>query len=106
MQRINQNSGEILQQVLEETIEAEGVFALPQSSLVKLFSEKLKINPNRLAHMMNEMGWKSTKAKWGGTDSARVAWVHPDYQLANGRVRGPDGYDEPVSAVEEETILI
>lgn len=106
MQRINQNSGEILQQVLEETIAAQGVFALPQSSLVKLFSETLKIKPNRLGHMMNEMGWRPVKAKWGGTDSARVAWVHPDYQLFNGRVRGPDGYDEPISVMEEETVLI
>lgn len=106
MQRINQNSGEILQQVLEETIAAQGVYALPQSSLVKLFSETLKIRPNRLGHMMNELGWRPVKAKWGGTDSARVAWVHPDYQLFNGRVRGPDGYDEPISVMEEETVLI
>jgi len=56
--------------------------------------------------MMNELGWRPERAKWGGVDYARAVWVHPDYQVAQGRVTGPDGYDEPVSQVEEELDLL
>ena len=106
MKSLTQASGQVVQQALEELISASGKFALPQADLIKLFSEKLKVNPNRIAHMMNELGWRSHKAKWGGVDFARVVWVHPDYQVAQGRVTGPDGYDEPLSPVEDEVEII
>ena len=106
MKSLTQASGQVVQQALEELIAASGKFALPQADLIKLFSEKLKVNPNRIAHMMNELGWRSHKAKWGGVDFARVVWVHPDYQVAQGRVTGPDGYDEPLSPVEDEVEII
>lgn len=102
MKRIAADSGEVLQQQLEEVIAAGGRFAVPQADLIKLFSDRIKINPNRISHMMGEAGWRSEKAKWGGTDYARAIWVHPDYQVSKGRVTGPDGHDQPVSQVEEE----
>jgi hypothetical protein len=71
-----------------------------------LFAEELRVNPNRIIHMMNELGWRSQRCKWGGTDYNRVVWVHPDYQIANGRVLGPEGFDQPVDAVEEEVELV
>ena len=106
MKRIVEASGEVLQQQLEEIIAASGRFAIPQADLVKLFSDKLKTNSNRIVHMMSELGWRPEKAKWGGIDYARAVWVHPDYQVARGRITGPDGYDEPVSQIEEEVELI
>jgi Family of unknown function (DUF5906) len=106
MRRITQASGEVLQQQLKETIDAGGRFAVPQGDLIKLFSDRLKANPNRIGHMMNELGWRPERAKWGGKDYARAVWVHPDYQVAQGRVTGPDGYDEPVSQLEEELELL
>lgn len=103
MKRLHAASGEVLQQELAEIIAGKGEFAIPQSDLRMIFVESLKANPNRLAHMMNELGWVPEKAKWGGTDYARVIWVHPDYRVSNGRVLGPDGYDQPV---EEEVEII
>ncbi|SPH22344.1 hypothetical protein ASD8599_03088 [Ascidiaceihabitans donghaensis] len=106
MQSISQASGQVLQQALEELIASSQKFAIPQRNLMKLFSERLKANPNRIVHMMNELGWRSSRCKWGGVDYGRVIWVHPDYQVANGRVLGPDSYDEAVDAVEDEVELI
>ncbi|WP_171233990.1 primase-helicase family protein [Ruegeria sp. HKCCA4812] len=106
IQRLHAASGEVLQQELAEFIAGTGKFAIPQASLRKLFFENLKVNPNRLAHMMNELGWIPAKAKWGGTDYARVIWVHPDYRVSNGRVLGPEGYDEPVDHIEEDVEII
>ncbi|PJE34324.1 hypothetical protein CVM52_22880 [Pseudooceanicola lipolyticus] len=106
MAQLHAASGEVLQQELEESIAAQGVFAIPQTTLRKWFAEKLKANPNRIPHFMHELGWHQEKAKWGGFDYARSIWVHPDYQVSGGRVRGPDGYDELVSAVEEAVEII
>lgn len=106
MKSLTQASGQVVQQALEELIAASRKFAVPQADLIKLFSEKLKVNPNRIGHMMNELGWRSSRAKWGGIDYAKVVWVHPDYHVAQGRVTGPEGYDEPLSQVEEEVEII
>lgn len=102
MQSLCQASGQVLQQVLSELIAAKGQFAFPQQVLMKLFTEQLKANPNRISHMMNELGWRSSSRKWGGVDHNRVVWTHPDYQIVNGRVAGPDGYDAPVDPIDEE----
>lgn len=106
MKRIHGASGEVLLQELEEIIAGDGTFAIPQSNLRRLFTEKLKTNPNRIPHFMNELGWVPEKAKWGGVDYVRALWVHPDYQVSNGRVLGPDGYDRPVVPLEEEIEII
>ena len=101
MQQIMGASREVLLVRLEELLAGLGSFAVPQEVLAKLFIENLKTNQNRIRHMMLELGWRSETAKWGGIDHRRVIWIHPDYQVTGGRVRGPDGYDEPVSQTEE-----
>ncbi|WP_197922923.1 primase-helicase family protein [Thiosulfatihalobacter marinus] len=106
MQQIIGSSREVLLVRLEELLASLGVFAVPQERLAKLFTEQLKTNQNRIRHMMPELGWRSETAKWGGVDHRRAIWIHPDYQVSGGRVQGPDGYDEPVSQVEEEVELI
>jgi len=106
MKRLSAASGEVLQQELEEILEGKGLRAIPQTTLRKLFSETLKANPNRIKHFMNELGWRPQKAKWSGADYSRVVWVHPDYQVVNGRVIGPDGFDVPVDPVEDEVNII
>ncbi|WP_420005705.1 primase-helicase family protein [Arenibacterium sp. LLYu02] len=106
MKRLTAMQGEVLQQELEEKIAASGRKAIPQSKLRKLLSEVLSGNPNRIKHLMNELGWYSQKAKWGGVDYARVVWVHPEYVVANGRVTGPNGFDEAVDAMEDEVEII
>jgi len=106
MQRINHSSGQVLQQVLEEIVAKKEVYAIPQSALVDIFTKQLRANPNRITHMMNELGWFPQKAKWGGIDYRRVVWVHPDYHLTNGRVTGPSDYDEPVAAFDVEVEIL
>lgn len=106
MKRLSAASGEVLQEELVEILDGKGLSAIPQTTLRKLCSEVLKTNPSRIKHFMNEMGWRPQKAKWGGVDYSRVVWVHPDYQVANGRVTGPNGYDEPVSPAEDEVEII
>lgn len=79
-------------------------FAIPQDVLIRVFVEDLKTNQNRIRHMMPELGWRSEHVKWGGVDYARAIWVHPDYQVAQGHVRGPDGYEQPIRDPVAETL--
>jgi hypothetical protein len=105
MQQIMGASREVQLQRLEELLAGLGRNALPQEELANLFVEELNANQNRIRHMMPELGWRSERVKWGGIDYARALWIRPDYQVTGGRVRGPDGYDEPISGFEDiETI--
>lgn len=106
MKQIMGASREVQLARLEEFLDGAGRFALPQEELAKWFIEGLKTNQNRIRHMMPELGWRPEKAKWGGIDYVRSLWVHPDYQVAGGRVRGPNGYDEPICPTEEEIEII
>lgn len=105
MKRIREGATEVVLDQLQETLDNLGVYAIPQMKLAKLFGERLKTNPARIPHLMPELGWKKHRAKWRGCDHARVLWVHPDYFVDNGRVRGPDNYDQPVDPVELEVEL-
>lgn len=106
MRRLHAASGEVLQQELAEIIAEKGVFAVPQGELRRIFADTLKANPNRITHFMNELGWIPDRVKWGGVDYARALWVHPDYRVSNGRVLGPNGYDQSVEPGEDEVEII
>ena len=96
MKQIIGGSREVQLVRLEEHLQKLGRFAVPQEELVVVFTEVLKTNQNRIRHMMPELGWRSVTVKWGGVDHNRTLWVRDGYEVANGRVRGPNGYDEPV----------
>ncbi|WOI28725.1 primase-helicase family protein [Sulfitobacter dubius] len=98
MQQIMGASREVSLVRLEEWLAEQGVFALPQERIAFFFVETLRTNQNRIRHMMPELRWRPVSVKWGGVDHARVVWVHADYQVAGGRVRGPEGYDQPIEA--------
>lgn len=100
MQQIMGSSREVSLVRLEEWLAESKSYHIPMNALGSVFSDTLKINPSRIRHMMPELGWRQEKAKWGGVDHARVLWVHPDFHVAGGRVKGPDGYDEPVEPPE------
>ncbi|MBY6069645.1 hypothetical protein KUW17_23150 [Leisingera aquaemixtae] len=106
MRRLSAGAGEVLQQELVELLAGRDLRAVAQTTLRRLFTVELKANPNRITHFMNELGWHAEKVKWGGADYARVVWVHPDYQVANGRVIGPDGYDQPIDKGEDGVEII
>jgi len=96
MKQIRSTSREALQQQLEELLEDDGRGAIPQGKLIQLAQESLRINGNRLNHMMPDLGWRLEKVKWGGKDYARAIWVKTGYSLQRGHVSGPDGYDHPI----------
>lgn len=93
MKQIKSTSRETQLQLLAEKLEDDGRGAIPQGKLVGLAKDDLHINPNRLNHMMPDLGWQLEKAKWGGRDYARSIWVKPGYSVHRGRVTGSDGYD-------------
>lgn len=96
MEQIRATSQETALQQLEEMLEEDGRGAIPQKILGHLVNEELRMNPNRLSHMMPDLGWQLQKTKWGGKDYARAIWVKPGYSLYRGNVTGPDGYDHPI----------
>jgi len=102
MKRIMGGTREVLLDRLAERLAGLGRFAIPQEMLAKVFIEELKTSQNRLRHMMPELGWRSKTVKWGGVDHKRTIWIHEDYQVVGGRVKGPNSYDEPVCPIEEE----
>lgn len=105
MEKLRANSGEVLQETLKEILHSRKVFATTQQDLIRIFSGELRANPNRIRHIMEELGWYHTSAKFGVADYARAVWVHPDYQLSRGRVTGPDQYDEPIKFIEEVELI-
>jgi hypothetical protein len=96
MERLRSSSREALEEALIEMLHERNIYAKSQMTLSRIALEELRINPNRLPHFMESMGWSHRRVKFGGVDYARVVWVHPDYQVSKGRVLGPNGYDEPL----------
>ena len=41
---------------------------------------------------MSDLGWTKKKVKWGKVDYARALWVRPGFNVENGKLFGPDGY--------------
>ena len=96
MEQIKATSQEALLQQLEEALEEDGRGAIPQGKLIEMAQQELRINANRLNHMMPDLGWQLKKAKWGGKDYARAIWVRPGYSVHRANVTGPDDYDHPI----------
>lgn len=91
MQRVVGNSREVVLQLLEEHLDAKGINAISLGDLTDLCGEHFKIKPNRIRHLMNDLGWHSTSAKWGGVDYQRSIWLRSGYQLFGGELIGPEG---------------
>lgn len=104
MRRLRESSSEIVLDQLEEFLNKQERYAWPQHELIKDFQELVRgFNPNRLIHMMNDLGWRREKVKFGGCDYQRVLWVHPDYSIDRGKVRGPNDYCQ---AIEPDVEII
>lgn len=104
MRQIKGSSQEVLTARLEEALNSKRQFAIPQETLARMFIS-LGIRVNRIRHLMNDLNWRVEKVKWGGRDYARNIWVHPDYHVDGGRVRGPDDYDQPIDDGPEVEIV-
>lgn len=93
MREIASTVAEVTLERLDERLDEDGRKAIGQKELADIVSTDLKMNANRLNHVMPELGWTKVKAKWGGRDHARALWVKTGYVIDRGRVRGPDGFD-------------
>lgn len=79
---------------LEELLNGRGQHALPESDVVKLVSGELKANINSTKHLMSDLGWIKSAVKWGSVDYKRQLWVRPGYNVQNGKIYGPDGFEQ------------
>lgn len=79
---------------LEELLNGRGQHAVPESDVVKLVSVELKANINSTKHLMSDLGWIKSAVKWGSVDYKRQLWVRPGYNVQNGKIYGPDGFEQ------------
>lgn len=79
---------------LEELLNGRGLHALPESDVVKLVSGELKANINTTKHLMSDLGWIKSAVKWGSIDYKRQLWVRPGFNVQNGKIYGPDGFEQ------------
>lgn len=106
MQQLRQSSREVMLEQLDELLAERGIFAIGLQELADLCHERLRLSANRLKHFMNELRWRSETVKWGGVDHRRTLYVHPDYQVSNGQVLGPDGYKKPIGSSRLDDFII
>ena len=96
MKQLLGTSGETMLDQLAEFLDSAGLAVVPQSIVQDHVTKELRQNGNRTRHMMQELGWRHDKVKWGGFDYARVIWVKPGYHVDDGNLIHPDGTTEAI----------
>jgi hypothetical protein len=79
---------------LEELLDGRGQYAVPESDVVKIVTGELKGNINSTKHLMSDLGWIKQALKWGGVNHKRQLWVRPGYSVQNGKIYGPEGFEQ------------
>ena len=97
MRRIHDSSRQVTVDQLEEHLNDQEIGALPEANLVEFVRTSLNGNVNSIRHMMAELRWSKSKAKWGGVDYARAIWLKPGYSVDRGKLHGPNGFEEPIT---------
>jgi hypothetical protein len=82
---------------LEELLDGRGQHALPESDVVKIVTQDFKANINTTKHLMSDLGWIKQAVKWGSVDHKRQLWVRPGYNVLNGKIFGPDGFEQTLA---------
>lgn len=82
---------------LEELLNGRQQHAIPESDVVELVTGQLRANINTTKHMMSDLGWIKQGVKWGSVDYKRQLWVRPGYIVQNGKLHGPDGFEQKLS---------
>jgi hypothetical protein len=73
----------------------------------KLVVGELKGNINSTKHLMSDLGWIKQAVKWGSVDHKRQFWVRPSYTVQNGKIYGPDRFEQALSShLKEEWELV
>ncbi len=94
MRRIFGNGRATILDQLKEHLDQHGRNAIPEAEVVDIVTDKLKANINTTKHLMSDLGWTKREVKWGKVDYGRHLWVRPGYIVQNGKISGPDGYEE------------
>ena len=79
---------------LGELLDERGQFAIPESNVVTIVTDGLGASTNSTRHMMSDLGWLKKKVKWGGVKYARALWIKKGFNVENGKIYGPDGYEQ------------
>jgi Family of unknown function (DUF5906) len=80
--------------LLREHLAENGLHSIPEKTAAEIVRDLLRCNPSATRHLMSEIGWTSTKVKWGGCDYTRAVWTEKGFVVFNGNVTGPYGYQE------------
>lgn len=83
--------------LLRECLAGKGLHSIPDRDAANVVRDELGANINSTRHLMTELGWTPSKVKWGGCDYTRMVWTEKGHAIGQGRVTGPDGFDEPIS---------
>lgn len=86
-------------QQLAEYLGREKCIAITEQDLAAYVTSGMRVNPNALRHMMDELRWTRHSVKWGGKDYARAIWVAPDHGVYRGEILGPQGFKQAVCDV-------
>jgi hypothetical protein len=107
MRQVFGNGRSTILDQLEELLNGRGQHALAESDVVKLVVGELKGNINSTKHLMSDLGWIKQAVKWGSVDHKRQFWVRPSYTVQNGKIYGPDRFEQALSShLKEEWELV
>jgi len=97
MRRIFGNGRATILDQMKELLDKHGRNAIPEAEVVDLITDGLKANINTTKYLMSDLGWTKWEVKWGKVDYGRQIWVRPGYIVQNGKISGPDGFEEKLS---------
>lgn len=80
--------------LLREHLAKNGLHAISEKDAADIVRDVLHGNINSTRHLMSQLGWSSTKVKWGGADYTRAVWSEKGYAVGQGKVTGPMGFEE------------
>jgi hypothetical protein len=89
---------------MREYLAETGQHAVPEADVTRIIVEHLKGNMNQSKHLMTGLGWEKVQAKWGGKDYSRALWVDRGYWVDRGKLRGPNGYAQPLGEHLEKPV--
>jgi hypothetical protein len=90
MERVHGASQATMSARLDEWLDAHGLHAVSEQAVSVFLSRELRASPGAARHMMTELRWHRTKAKWGGKDFTRAIWVKEGSCVRQGRIVKPD----------------
>lgn len=112
MMRLSELSDHTVVDQLREALGKLKIVVIAQDRLIEIIRDKLGGSTNQTKYLMDDLGWKMRKLKWGGVDYARAVWHTDDVQLDAGKIYGSgfdgksigDYLDETSSPEEQELV--